>query len=437
LNLSRSTPLWRVIAVVTALLTSTLSACGPSTPEEGPIPSGPTPTVTVPVDLPVTIALAGRFTSQALAVLDEQLGDFQAANPDVRIEIVRAPKDAASRREWLAARLGEGDNSIDLLLLDATWPAEFAADGGLAPLDDHLAAQGVETSAFLPATLQANTIDGQLTALPWSADGGLLYYRRDLLDKYGYSPPTNWANLQEITLDIKAREGLPYGFVWHGATDENLTCNTLEYVWSHGGDVLDEAGKVTFDSPESRAGLQQMKDLVRSGASPQDVAALDRWQALTAFKDGQAVFMRNWFDVWDYLNSEDSSVTGQVGVTALPASCLGGQSLALSAYSLHPHQAMRLMAFMVGYDQQVELAKSASQPPALQAAYHDENLLASAPLFETLHAVFSAARARPSVAPYVSLSEAIYTEVNRLLAGEQDVDATAANIQRRIEAAHQ
>lgn len=437
MNLSRSTPLWRVIAVVTALLISTLSACGPSTPGEDLIPSGPTPTVTVPVDLPVTIALAGRFTNQALAVLDEQIGDFQAANPDVRIEIVRAPKDAARRREWIAARLGEGDNSIDLFLLDATGPAEFAADGGLVPLDDQLAAQGVETSAFLPATLQANTIDGHLMALPWSADGGLLYYRRDLLDKYGYGPPTNWADLQEVTLDIKAREGLRYGFVWHGAADENLTCSTLESVWSHGGDVLDEAGTVAFDSRESRAALLQMKDLVRSGASPQEVAALDRWQALAAFKDGQAVFMRNWFDVWDYLNSEDSSVAGRVGMAALPASCLGGQSLALSAYSLHPHQALRLMAFMVGYDQQVELAKSASQPPALEGAYHDEDLLARAPLFKTLHAAFSAARARPSVAPYVPLSEAIYTEVNRLLAGHQDVEVTAANIQRRIEAAHQ
>jgi multiple sugar transport system substrate-binding protein len=389
--------------------------------------------VTVPVELPTTLALAGRFSAQTLEVLDKQIARFEAGNSDARVELVRAPKGTDRWREWIATRLSEGDSSVDILLLNATWPAEFAAGGGLVPLDGHLKAQGVDVGAFLPNTIEANTLGGQLVALPWTADAGLLYYRGDLLERHGYSPPATWADLQRIALDVKDKEGLPKGFVWHGAADENLTCSTLEFLWHHGGDVLDEAGDVVFESPEARAALQQMSDFVASGASPQDVATTDDWQAITSFKNGEAVFLRSWLHAWEYLSSEDSAVAGQVGIAPLPAACLGGQSLALSGHSNQPDKALRLMAFLTGYEQQVEMALAARQPPVLKAAYQDANLLAQDPRFRVLQPILSHARSRPSVPTYAQLSEAIYSEVNQMLAGAQGVEATAIKIQNRIE----
>ena len=314
-------------------------------------------------------------------------------------------------------------------MLNTTWLAEIAANGWLDPLDEYVKLSEIKTGDFFPASIQANTIDGQLLALPWTVDGGLLYYRSDLLQK----PPATWQEMQRISLDLKTKADLPHGYVWQGDAYESLTCNTLEFVWALGGDVLDANGNVIFDSPETRAALQRMVDLVESGASPAEVATFREAATLAAFQHGDAALMRNWAYARERVSDESSAVAGRVGIAPLPASCLGGSSLALSVRSRHPEQAFRFMAFLVNHEQQVQIALEGIQPPALAAVYHDPDLLAAKPSFEALYAALSAARPRPQAIDYDNLSEIIYGQVHRMLIGEQDVETTVANVQRRLE----
>jgi multiple sugar transport system substrate-binding protein len=430
---NRLVPKWKGLLVLLVLVCSMVTACGAATPESTPLPAGPTPTVTVPIELPVVVSLVGRFSQQQLAILDQQIATFEAENPDIRAEIVEVRGNSRQDRQTIGNQLAEENTDLDIFLLDDAWLAEFAAKGWLLPLDDYVKSSALDMSEFLPGTVQASTIDGELVALPWIADGGVLYYRSDLLEKEGHTPPDTWADLQSLAFDLKATEGLPFGHVWQGAARESLTCNTLEFVWAYGGDVLDEGGKVVFDSPQTRAALQQMSDLVTSGVSPSDIATYRENTALAAFRDGESAFMRNWPYAWDRLNASDSSIRGQIGVASPPASCLLGQTLALSASSMHPDQAFRLMQFLVGYEQQLQMAGETGRPSALETVYHSTELLQVRPFFESLHTILVDVRPRPRTTAYPQVSEAIYTEVNRMLAGEQDVNATVASIQRRIE----
>jgi len=384
--------------------------------------------------MPVVIAITGRFDDGVLAVLDQQVASFEAANPNIRIELVQAPRTTAERHDQFAADLRMGDTTVDILVIDYPWLTEFATAGWLVPLDNYVQSTAVDLVVFVPATVEASTIHGQLMALPWTADGGVLYYRQDLLTKNGYAPPATWPDLQRIALDVKKKEALPYGFVWQGAPYEGLTCNTLEFVWAYGGDVLDDTGQVVFHDPQTETALQQMADLLATGTSPTQVVTFQENQALSAFREGNAVFMRNWSYAWGRVNQEDSAVASRVGMAPLSASCLGGQALALSSSSLHKTEAFRFMAFLTGYDQQVQAALQAEQPPARSAAFRDASLLAADPAWQDLHAALAVTRPRPQVIPYTELSRAIYTEVNRMLAGQQDPAATAANIQSRIKA---
>jgi multiple sugar transport system substrate-binding protein len=422
------------LMVLIAFISSALTGCA-SAQSAAVAPSlGVTPTVTVPSGMPVVIAITGRFDDAILAVLDQQVAGFEADNPGIRVELVQAPRNTVERHDTFASDLRTGDTTIDILAIDYPWLAEFAAAGWLVPLEHYAESTAAYLGAFLPAAAEASTIGGQLMALPWAADGGVLYYRQDLLTKSGYAPPTTWPDLQHIALDVKRKEALPYGYVWQGAPYEGLTCNTLESVWAYGGDVLDDAGQVVFDSPPTRAALQQMADLIATDASPAQVVTFAENQTLLAFRDGNAVFMRNWFYAWDRVNQEDSAVAGQVGMAPLPTSCLGGQALALSSFSLHKTEAFRFMAFLTGYDQQLQAALLAEQPPVLSAVFEDARLLAADPGWQDLHAALAVTRPRPVAVPYAELSQAIYTEVNRMLVGQQDPAATAANVQRRIKA---
>lgn len=415
------------------LLGGGLTACG-STPGASPsLPPGPTPSVTVPADLPVVVSMAGRFRAEELAVLDAQIAAFEQANPDIRVEIVRVVGNTLQQQATVAEWLRDEGIGIDVYVVDDSWLAGLAADDLLLPLDAYVTAAGLSADSFLPPTIQANTFGGKLLALPWTADGGLLYYRRDLLEKENAQPPKTWPELQQLALKTKERENLPYGFVWQGAAYESLTHNTLEFIWGYGGRVLDAAGNPAFDNPQTRAALAFMSNLVASGASPADISTYTEGQALAAFQEGKAVFLRHWSSAWSRLAGPDAPLAGRVGLSALPASSLFERGLALSKHSLYPGQAFRWMAFLTAYEQQVEWALQTGQPPALSAAYGDANLLAAEPAFEIMGQALAGATPRPRAAPYPALSEAIYTEVNHMLAGELDAATTAARIQRRLE----
>jgi multiple sugar transport system substrate-binding protein len=417
-------PLAIVLAAVPLLL---LAACDGPAVEPSPSPAGPTPTVTVPIEMPVVVSLAGYFDEQTLALLDAQIAAFEAANPDVRVELVAAEGDAEARRQEFARYLAAGDTSRDIYLLNSYWLAEFAAGGWLLPLDDLMAAEGLAPELFLPPAAEASTLDGHWLALPWTVDAGLLYYRRDLLDEV----PGTWPALADA---LAGAAGTPYGFVGQGAAYETLTCNTLEFIWAFGGRVLDANGRAAFDTPETRAALQQMADLIDQGLAPPELADYREAASLAAFERGEAATMRNWFYAWERLNAPDAPLAGQVALAPLPAACLGGQSLGLSAGSLYPAQAFRFVAFLAGHEQQIQLGREGVQPPARATAYRDEELLQARPVLASFYDAVSLARPRPQSPAYPAISQAIYTEVNALLRGEQDAATTAAAVQVRLEA---
>lgn len=423
----------RILVFVFACLTCAISACASTPAADNGTLNSPAPTVTVPVVLPVTISLAGNFSRERLAALDELIARYENLHPEVRIEVVRAPKDIGRRHAWVTERLDGGDTSLDILVLEATWPAEMAAGGNLVPLQEQLEALGINAGDFLSGTIQANQLEGDLVGLPWSADVGLLYYRRDLLEAHGALPPANWDQLQQLALEIKDGGDLQAGYLWQGAAGEDLTCNTLEQIWSQGGDLIDEQGNVVFDSPQTISALDQMLGSVVTGASPVDTASQDDGSTLAGFRNSEAPFLRHWVSAWEYLDSEDSPVAGRVGIAPLPVGCLGGQSLSLSRHSLHPEMALAFMAYLAAYEQQAHMALAASQPPSLAEAYEDNTLLESAPLLQALAPALSRARPRPSLASYALISEVVSTEVNRMLAGEQDAQTTSANAQDHIE----
>jgi trehalose/maltose transport system substrate-binding protein len=165
------------------------------------------------------------------------------------VDIVTMPSSStdqfAQYRLWLAAR----DADVDVYQTDIIWAPQLAAQFiDLAPYAQKIAPDEFKT------ILDSQTVGGRLVALPMFADAPALYYRKDLLDKYGKDVPKNWADMAataKAVMEGERKAGNPtmWGFVFQGAAYEGLTCNALEWIASHGGGhVVEPDGTVSVES---------------------------------------------------------------------------------------------------------------------------------------------------------------------------------------------
>ncbi|MGB7054429.1 MAG: extracellular solute-binding protein, partial [bacterium] len=112
----------------------------------------------------------------------------------IEVILLRQPTDTDQRRQGLIIPLRAGKNDPDVFIMDVIWVAQFAASDWLLPLTERLGRGDLTTDQFLRSIIQnVDTYRGEVVALPVYNDCGLLYYRKDLLQKYNLDPPVTWA----------------------------------------------------------------------------------------------------------------------------------------------------------------------------------------------------------------------------------------------------
>jgi trehalose/maltose transport system substrate-binding protein len=232
-------------------------------------------------------------------------------------------------------------DAYTVLSLDVVWTSEFAAHQWIDRLPDNR----FPLQNMLKPVVETAKYRGGLYAVPGSSDGGMLYYRTDLLKKYHISsPPTTWNQLAADAKKIQAGEQKTnksfYGFVWQGSAYEGLTCDAMEWLASSGGGQIIQNGKVTLNNPKAAAMLDMVHSWVGTIA-PRDVTTYTETESDNAFNAGNAAFMRNW--PYAYAVAQTTpKVKGKVDVVPLPHAAgyksvgtVGGWQLAVNKYSSH------------------------------------------------------------------------------------------------------
>ncbi len=361
-----------------------------------------------------------------------------------QVRVVSTPKESneilALYQQLLSSRSGD----IDVLRIDIVWPgvlAQHLLDLGQAVSKDVV-------SQHFPAIIQANTVGGHLVALPWFTDAGLLYTRKDLLQKYGRTVPATWQELTETAKVIqdgerKAGNARMWGFVFQGRAYEGLTCNALEWVDSFGGGtIVDAQGKVTLNNPKAAQALTLAASWVKT-ITPEGVLNYAEEEARGAFQSGSAVFMRNWPYAWSLSQAADSPIKGKVGVAPLPkggpdgkhTGTLGGWQLAVNKYSKNGKAATDLAVFLTSAAEQKRAAMEASLNPTIPALYKDPEILKANPFFGELLETFTSAVARPSRVTgdrYNQVSSEFWNAVHETLSGRSPANASLAKAERTL-----
>lgn len=364
------------------------------------------------------------FGPEETGIVQTLVDAFNQQHPAINVTYEEMPADTGRYRERLRTMFRRGGAGIDVIAGDVIWPAEFASKGWISDLSGRF--PQVERDKFLDEPIKANTRQGKIWGVPWYTDVGLLYYRKDLLDQSGFpNPPETWDELKTIALKVKQDHDLQHGYVFQGADDEGGVCNGLEYIWTHGGDVLDSTNQVIINSIEARNGLRTERHIVEDGVAPQRVHTFTEEQSAERFLDGKAVFCRFWAFVFGFLGEPGVLSRNQVGVAPLPhdqgiqqgGGCLGGWNMFINAASAHQNEAWKFIEFMTAEARQKRMARAGSYLPTREALYQDQPLLNEVPILALSKEALEHARARPIHPRYLDMSEEMAEWFHRSLRG--------------------
>jgi trehalose/maltose transport system substrate-binding protein len=352
--------------------------------------------------------------------------DAWATKTGNTVKIVSTPNSATERLALFQQLLAAGAGDIDVFQIDVVWTGTL----GNHLLDLTSKAQGT-IGDHLPAMVETSRVEGKLMAVPWFADAGLLYYRKDLLDKYKRPVPQTWADLTETARLIQEGErkegrGEFWGYTWQGRAYEGLTTNALEWIASYnGGTIVDEKGEVTIENPKATEALKTAAAWVGM-ITPEGVLNYTEEEARGIFQAGNAAFMRNWPYAWALAQGADSTIKDKVGIAPLPkgaadgrhAGTLGGQLLAVSKYSKSAEAATDLVMYLTSEAEQKRRAVEGSFNPTIVSLYGDADIARANPFIGDLVDVFSNAVARPATVTgqnYNKVSTEFFNAVHQVL----------------------
>ncbi|TIN22530.1 MAG: ABC transporter substrate-binding protein [Mesorhizobium sp.] len=389
----------------------------------------------------VELSMVSGDTGDGIKVLREILDRYEKDSGN-KVSIVVMPTSGTDQfgqyRLWLAA----GNSDIDVYQTDVIWAPQLASQ-----LVDLTAATKDIVAEHFPSIIQSQTVNGKLVALPIFTDAPALYYRKDLLDKYGAKVPATWKELADTAKLVMDKERAAgnrdiWGFVFQGNAYEGLTCDALEWVMSNGGgQIIEPDGSISVNNPKAAAVLDMIKGWVGTIAPP-GVLAYQEEESRGVWQTGNAVFMRNWPYAYALGNGEGSPIKGKFDVAPLPAgtgegtrpvATLGGWNLAVSKYSKHPDAAIDLVKFIASPAMQKYRTLKTSNLPTIQALYDDADIARQQPIVPRWKQIFLNAVPRPSTATRIKYNEAssqFWNAVHSTLSG----DGTAADNLADLEA---
>jgi len=387
----------RLVAVLAgaALAGSALAACGTSSAATGPV------------------TLNFWFYPDTSPATNDAVANCNNQHKNLyKISYQQLPQASDGQRQQLVRRLAAHDNSMDILGLDVTWEAEFAQAGFLAPWTGQYKAEA-EDGTLKPA-LETAIWNNQLVAVPDNSNTQLLWYRSDLVK----TPPTTWAQMISDAEQL-AKEGKPHYIEIQGAQYEGATVWFNTMVASAGGTILNSAAtKPTLGAPAVKA-LSVMHQLATSVAADPSLSVQMENQNRLAMEAGTAAFELNYPFVYPSMKADNPSMFKNFkwalypGVTpGVPAKVtIGGEDLAVSAYSEHKSLAFQAALCLRDKQNQIIGANLGGVPPTIASLYNDPALFANYPF----HADILKALENASVRPKTPLYQVVSIDISHLL----------------------
>jgi multiple sugar transport system substrate-binding protein len=385
---------------------------------------------------PITF-VTGKDTS---GNLQKQIDTWNGQHPTEQARVIELPEDADSQRQQMVQNAQTKSDAYTILNLDVVWTDEFAANRWVTEIPK----SQIDLTKFLAPTISTGQYRDKLYAVPSASDGGLLFYRKDLLDKAGIkTPPKTWAEMFTDCDKLKAVPTAKGASCYAGQFDkyEGLTVNASEAINGAGGSVLDASGKPSVNTPQAKQGLDFLVNGFKKGYIAKEALTYKEEEGRRAFQAGKLIFHRQWAYQWALANKTDGSskVPGKFAVAPLPGmsgpgvSTLGGHDLAISAFAKNKASALDFIKYLTGEETERANLLATSTAPSVASLYDDPALVKQFPYLPALKQSILNAKARPLVVKYNDVTTAIQEAAYSAISGQQTSDQALAGLQTKLE----
>ncbi len=190
------------------------------------------------------------------------IADFEAANPDIKIEYTTFPYNDFEAK--IQTSLMGGDVGADVYEVWGGWMLDLVDNGVLceAPADF---IDALKDDAYTPVlgTLEK---DGKYYGAPLelNVEYGGIVVNKGLFEENGYEYPTTWEEVMKIAKEVAVADGdtmTMRGLEFNSM--DNLPFNWLAMILQKGGSYLKDDGTLDFTSAECVESMEEMVSWIK------------------------------------------------------------------------------------------------------------------------------------------------------------------------------
>lgn len=366
-------------------------------------------------------------------VMVDSINEFNETNEDgitAVVEYIPRSGSGGGYEDKVNAALTT-DSLPDVLTVDGPNTAAYAQSGVLQSLDGVIS----NIDDVLPSIIEQGTVDGELYSIGFSESGVGIYYNIDMLTEAGIDveslptveEPWTWDEFNEMLATLTGHFEGPAIDMGFNDQSEWLMYAFSPFVWSAGGDVVNEDGTEAvgvFDSEENVTAFEFIQQLVENGYST--ISPVDK-----GFHTGEYPLYMSGSWTMQELNTEYEDIN--YGVMPYPVSPetnelvspTGSWAYGMSASTENAEAAAELIDFLMTEDQLYNMSMGNSVLPARQTVADRMIEEVEEPMQVLIEQNTNTGRSRPALVNYPQVSRTFQQTVTESTYFEQNPDIGA------------
>ncbi|MGW0856456.1 sugar ABC transporter substrate-binding protein [Streptomyces sp. NPDC002690] len=372
------------------------------------------------------------LTVWAMGAEGEKLADvakvYEKANPNITVKVTPVGWDVAHQKLVSAAAAG---TMPDVAQMGGSYMGEFSELGVLEPVDT----KTFDEKDFFPSGWSQGEVDGTAYGVPWYVDTRVLYYRTDLAKKAGITKaPTTWKEMKALATAYQKDADTKWGLSIQPSGLDTVQ-NFYSFLYSAGGEIVDDKGDVVIDSPAAVKALKEYGSYFDKGLSNKSVAP--GYDVVKDFGNGRVpMFFGGPWHV-TLLDEGQPQLKGKWAVANVPAdesstSMAGGSSLVISKDSEHKAAATAFITYLTGTEGQADWYKRTKDLPANTTAWESGDLAGDANL-QVFKKQMDTAKASPSLSNWTEITDKVDQAIAKVTQGKASAEDALKTAQSQIE----